>query len=122
MARHDAEGRPLSGRHRYTIRLPAGGEPPVDRFGSLTMYEGCDGMLVPNPIERYRIGDRSRGLRRDADGGLTIRLQHASPGAADEADGLPAPEGEFDLCLRAYRPRAERLDGRWRPPDIVRAG
>jgi hypothetical protein len=122
MAHVDAEGRPLSGAHRYTIRFPAGGEPPVDCFWSLTMYDSRDCMLVPNPIERYRIGDRSRGLRRDADGGLTIRLQHASPGGADEANWLPAPEGPFYLCLRAYQPRAELLDGRWRPPDIVRVG
>lgn len=122
MAHRDAEGRPLSGAHRYEIRFPAGGEPPVDSFWSLTMYDSRDCMLVPNAIERYRIGDRSRGLRRDLDGGLTIRIQHASPGAADEANWLPAPEGRFYLCLRAYQPRAELLDGRWRPPDIVRVG
>jgi hypothetical protein len=122
MAHADSEGRPLSGAHRYTIRFPAGGEPPVDCFWSLTMYDSRDCMLVPNLIDRYRIGDRSRGLRRDADGGLTIRLQHPSPGAADEANWLPAPEGPFYLCLRAYQPRPELLDGRWRPPDIVRVG
>ncbi len=122
MAHRDAGGRPLSGAHRYAIRFPAGGEPPVDCFWSLTMYDGRDCMLVPNPIDRYRIGDRSRGLRRDPDGGLTIRIQHASPGDADEANWLPAPEGPFYLCLRAYQPRAELLDGRWRPPDIVRVG
>jgi hypothetical protein len=122
MAHRDAEGRQLSGAHRYEIRFPAGGEPPVDCFWSLTMYDSRDCMLVPNPIERYRIGDRSRGLRREADGGLTIRIQHASPGATGEANWLPAPEGPFYLCLRAYQPRAELLDGRWRPPDIVRVG
>jgi hypothetical protein len=120
MAHRDAEGRGLTGVHRYTIRFPAGGETPVDCFGSLTMYDSRDCVWVPNPIERCRIGDRSRGLRRDADGTLTIRIQYASPGAADEANWLPAPEGAFYLCLRAYPPRPELLDGRWRAPDIVR--
>ena len=120
MAHADAQGRPLHGAHRYVLRFPPGGEPPVDSFWSLTMYDSRDCMLVPNPIERYRIGDRSRGLRRDPDGGLTLRLQHASPGAPDEPNWLPAPDGPFYLCLRAYQPRAELLDGRWRPPDIVR--
>ena len=122
MARADHRGRPLSGEHRYTIRFAAGDAPPCDCFWSLTMYDERDCMLVPNAIDRYRIGDRSRGLRRDADGGLTLHLQHASPGGEAEANWLPAPEGRFYLCLRAYQPRAELLDGRWRPPDIVRAG
>ncbi len=122
MAHADSAGRPLSGEHRYTIRFPPGGEPPVDSFWSLTMYDSRDCMLVPNGLERYRIGDRSRGLVRDADGGLTLHLQHASPGAALEANWLPAPAGRFYLCLRAYQPRPELLDGRWRAPDIVRGG
>jgi hypothetical protein len=122
MAHADSAGRPLSGEHRYTIRFPPGGEPPVDCFWSLTMYDSRDCMLVPNVIERHRIGDRSRGLVRDADGALTLRLQHASPGPSLEPNWLPAPEGRFYLCLRAYQPRPELLDGRWRAPDIVRAG
>lgn len=120
MAHADAEGRPLSGEHRYALRFPAGGEPPVDAFWSLTMYDGRDCMLVPNPLERYRIGDRSRGLVRESDGSLVLHLQHASPGAAREPNWLPAPEGRFYLCLRAYQPRPELLDGRWRAPAIVR--
>jgi hypothetical protein len=122
MAHADSAGRPLSGEHRYTIRFPPGGEPPVDCFWSLTMYDSRDCMLVPNAIDRHRIGDRSRGLVRDADGGLTLRLQHASPAPSLEPNWLPAPEGRFYLCLRAYQPRPELLDGRWRAPDIVRAG
>jgi hypothetical protein len=121
MARADARGRPLDGAHRYTIRFPAGGEPPVDSFWSLTMYDDRDCMLVPNALDRYRVGDRSRGLVRDADGGLTLVLSHASPGPELEPNWLPAPAGRFYLCLRAYQPRPELLDGRWRAPDIVRA-
>jgi hypothetical protein len=121
MAHADAAGRPLSGAHRYVIRFPAGGEPPVDAFWSLTMYDSRDCMLVPNALDRYRIGDRSRGLERDADGGLTLYLQHVWPGPERESNWLPAPEGRFYLTLRAYQPHAELLDGRWRAPDIVRA-
>jgi len=121
MAHADSLGRALSGAHRYTIRFAPGAEPPVDAFWSLTMYDDRDCLLVPNDLDRYRIGDRSRGLVRDPDGGLTLRIQHRSPGAALEPNWLPAPEGRFYLCLRAYQPRAELLDDRWRPPDIVRA-
>jgi hypothetical protein len=120
MAHVDSLGRPLSGAHRYTIRFEPGAEPPVDAFWSLTMYDSRDCMLVPNAIDRHRIGDRSRGLVREADGALVLRLQHASPGDALEPNWLPAPEGRFYLCLRAYQPRAALRDGDWMPPDIVR--
>jgi hypothetical protein len=49
-----------------------------------------------------------------------LRLQHASPGDALEPNWLPAPEGRFYLCLRAYQPRAALRDGDWMPPDLVR--
>ena len=37
-------------------------------FWSITMYDLRDFYLVANPIGRYSIGDRTPGLRRDADG------------------------------------------------------
>jgi hypothetical protein len=120
MADTDSQGRALNGAHRYTITFGPGGEPPVDAFWSLTMYDARDFMLVGNRLDRYRIGDRSRGLVRDPDGSLTIDIRHDPPGAARESNWLPAPAGDFYLCLRAYQPRAEMLDGRYRLPDIVR--
>jgi hypothetical protein len=105
------------------LRFGPGELPPVDAFWSLTMYDSRDCMLVDNPIDRYAIGDRTPALRRDADGGLTLRIQHAAP--ADEAaraNWLPAPAGAFYLCLRAYVPRAEMLDGRHALPPLVRIG
>jgi hypothetical protein len=120
MAHADSQGRPLTGEHRYAIRFAPGSEPPVDSFWSLTMYDSRDFMLVPNAIDRYRIGDRSRGLQRETDGALVLDIQQASPGAARESNWLPAPAGRFYLALRAYQPRADLLEGRWRPPDIVR--
>ena len=120
MAHRDSNGRPLSGAHRYRIRFPAGEEPPVDAFWSLTVYDSRDFMLVPNPIDRYRIGDRSRGLARDEDGALTLWIQHVPPEPARAPNWLPAPAGRFYLCLRAYQPHATMLDGRYALPPIER--
>ena len=55
-------------------------------FWSITMYHLRDFYLVANPIGRYSIGDRTPGLRRDADGSLTIVIQHDQP-----AHVLPGP-------------------------------
>ena len=121
MAHVDSEGRSLSGQHAYVLRFAPGQAPPVEAFWSLTMYGSHDFMLVDNPIARYAIGDRTPELQKDADGGLTICIQHAAP---DDKHGLanwlPAPEGDFYLCLRAYVPRAEMFDGRYRLPMLQR--
>ncbi|MGJ7570595.1 DUF1254 domain-containing protein [Variovorax sp. RB2P76] len=123
LAWNDASGRTLNGSGRYTLRFAPGAMPPVDAFWSLTMYDSRDCMLVGNPIDRYAIGDRTPALRHDADGGLTLHIQHARPeGDAAQANWLPAPEGDFYLCLRAYVPRAEMLDGHYALPPLVRTG
>ncbi|MEZ5650387.1 MAG: DUF1254 domain-containing protein [Burkholderiaceae bacterium] len=113
----DAAGDLLHGAHRYEIRFAPDALPPVNAFWSITLYGVEDNMLVANPIDRYSIGDRTPGLRRDADGGLTLTLQHAMPPSSEaRANWLPAPENGFFLCLRAYLPRAEMVDGRYRLP------
>ena len=114
----DADGLPLSGEHVYAIRFGPDQLPPVDAFWSITLYASSDCFLVPNAIERYAIGDRTSALARDPDGGLTIIIAHAAPlDAAQRANWLPAPADRFFLCLRAYLPRPEMLDGRYRLPD-----
>jgi hypothetical protein len=121
MASVDAQGRPLDGRHRYVLRFPAGEVPPARAFWSLTMYN-AKRFLYANALDRYALGDRSGGLRRDRDGGLTVYLQHARPAPNRVANWLPAPAGRFVVALRLYVPKAPALDGRWRPPGIKRAG
>jgi hypothetical protein len=115
----DAKGRPLRGSHRYVVRFPRGQLPPADAFWSLTMY-GADRYLVPNPIDRYAIGDRTKGLRRGRDGSLTLYIQHRRPGGAASANWLPAPSGRFRLALRIYEPRRSVLTGKWLPPPVQR--
>jgi hypothetical protein len=118
LAVDDVDGRKLTGRHRYRIRFRRGQLPPADAFWSLTMY-GKDRYLVDNPIDRYAIGDRTKGLRRGRDGSLTIYVQHERPSGA-AANWLPAPAGEFRLALRIYEPRRSVLRGSWKPPPVHR--
>jgi hypothetical protein len=115
----DSRGRPLRGRHRYTLRFPRGELPPVGAFWSLTMYRS-DGYLYPNRLERYAIGDRTAGLRRGRDGSLSIFISHAAPAGRRRANWLPAPRGRFRLIMRLYEPRRRALNGDWRPPALER--
>ena len=117
----DADGQKLDGAHRYTLRFAPGQLPPVNSFWSLTLYELPESLLVANPIDRYLINSPMLpDLVRDADGGITLYLQHDSPGQAREPNWLPVPEGPFSAVMRLYWPKAEALDGRWQPPPLER--
>ncbi|WP_295525840.1 DUF1254 domain-containing protein [uncultured Pseudacidovorax sp.] len=119
MAWQDEDGQPLTGRRVYALRFAPGATPPVDAFWSITLYDARDYMLVANPIGRYAIGDRTEGLAWAADGSLTIHIAHQAPDDPHaRANWLPAPAGDFYLCLRAYIPRPALLEGRWRPPAL----
>jgi hypothetical protein len=113
----DADGDQLDGRNRYTLTFNQ--DPPVDAFWSVTMYDLPDFYLVANPIDRYSIGDRTPGLRRDEDGSLTIVIQHEQP--ADASNWLPAPAAPFRPIMRLYQPRAAILDGSYQIPPITKA-
>jgi len=115
----DANGDKLKADRRYRIHFDADNMPPVDSFWSLGMY-GIDLNLVTNPIDRYSIGDRTAGLKKDADGGLTLWLQSEAPDGDAAANWLPAPtEGEWFVILRMYLPRPEVIDATWECPPIA---
>ncbi|MEU3534030.1 DUF1254 domain-containing protein [Streptomyces murinus] len=116
----DANGDKLESGGRYELRFPGHALPPVDAFWSLTAY-GEDMNLVPNPADRYSVGDRSAGLRRDADGGLTLHLQRERPEEDKEANWLPtAADGTWFVALRMYRPSPAVIDATWQCPPLTR--
>ena len=118
----DAAGQPLDGANRYTLRFAPGQLPPVNAFWSVTMYTLPESLLNANPINRYLINSPMLpGLVTDADGGITLFVQHASPGVDKEANWLPAPAGPFQMVMRLYWPREAALDGAWKAPPLERA-
>lgn len=116
------DGDRLDPKHRYTVRFPPGGLPPVDAFWSLTAYTAEDLNLIANPIDRYSVGDHASALRMDGDGGLTLYLQPDPPAGERETNWLPtSPESPWFVLLRMYRPGPSALNGSWRCPGISRA-
>jgi hypothetical protein len=116
----DAQGGLLDGsKGKYTLRFKGGDFPPVNAFWSLTMYDLPGQLLVANPIDRYLINaPMLPDLKKDADGGLTIYIQHETPGKDKEANWLPAPKGPFMMAMRYYLPKPELLDGTWKSPVV----
>ena len=94
--------------------------PPAEAFWSVTMYDMPSYYLAANPLERYSIGDRTPGIRYNADGSLDIYIQHDSPGTGTEANWLPAPEGDFRPLIRMYQPGASVLAGDYELPPVRR--
>ncbi|TBY79658.1 DUF1254 domain-containing protein [Rhizobium leguminosarum] len=126
--RTDSTGEPLDGsKHKYVLTFPPGQSPPVNSFWSVTMYDGKSQFLVKNPINRYLINSPMLpGMKKNADGSLTLYIQKDSPGADKEANWLPAPDGTIYLVMRLYWPKTEAPSilpagkGTWQPPGVMR--
>jgi hypothetical protein len=127
-ARVDSDGQPLDGsQHNYTLTFASGSLPPVNAFWSVTMYDGKTQLLIENPINRYLINSPMLPeLKKNDDGSLTIHVQSKSPGADNQANWLPAPDGPIYLVMRLYWPKTTPPsillsgEGAWRPPGVIR--
>jgi hypothetical protein len=115
----DSSGELLTGANRYEVTFPKGYEPPVDAFWSMAAY-GTDNNLIPNQINRYSIGDRTQGIKRNADGGITFYFQNESPGPGKESNWLPTGSEAWFTILRMYIPNPEVINAEWKCPPIVK--
>jgi hypothetical protein len=115
----DSDGARLDGSKAYAVTFAPGRTPPVRGFWSLTLYNERH-FFAQNDLQRYSLGTKSKALRHDADGSLTLLVQ-ASPPASELRDNwLPAPSGAaFSLYLRAYWPDEAIASGAWTPPPVV---
>src|ERR1700680_2968334 len=107
MAKTLADGEVLDGsKHKSPLTFPAGHLPPVVAFWSVTMYDGKSQLLIETPINRYLINSPMLpGMKKNADGSLTLYVQKDSPGADKESNWLPAPNGEMYLVMPLYWPK-----------------
>jgi hypothetical protein len=92
--------------------------PQARFFWSMTLYTLPDRFLYDNAINRYSIGDRTKGLKYGADGSLTLYVAHESPGKDKESNWLPAPSGKYSLVARIYGPGPSLMDGSWKLPPL----
>jgi hypothetical protein len=114
----DESGKPLDGANKYTIHFDKGATPPVSAFWSITLYDP-EGFQVANTLYRFAVSSWMQ-FTYNKDGSLDLYFQNQSPGAAKEANWLPAPKGPFNLTMRLYAPKSEALTGRWNPPPVMR--
>ena len=117
----DGDAHLLDGKNNYVLHFKKDEIPPTlkNGFWSITMY-GTDFQLVKNPIDRFAVGDRTKGLVYNSDGSLDIHIQHGAP-KGKESNWLPSPvSGVFRLNYRIYLPQAVARDpatlGKYLPP------
>jgi hypothetical protein len=99
----DGSAHLLDGATNYVLHFDKDQIPPTlkNGFWSFTMY-GANFQLVKNPIDRFSIGDRTKGLTYNADGSLDIYVLHAAP-AGRAGNWLPSPpDGLFSINYRMY--------------------
>ncbi|MEI7933211.1 MAG: DUF1214 domain-containing protein, partial [Alphaproteobacteria bacterium] len=118
-------GQNLDASKPLALRFARGQLPAVNAFWSLTAYartpEG-QSFFFDNPINRYAIGDRTKGLKYGADGSLEIIISRTDPGGARSSNWLPAPPAApMGLSFRAYLPKPEFSEGTYRLPALVAA-
>ncbi|WP_185696054.1 DUF1254 domain-containing protein [Weissella viridescens] len=111
----DGDKKQLNGANNYEIHFEQ--TPPNNAFWSITMYQTEGFTLIENPINRYSIGDRTKGLQKDADGGITIKISNEEPSEL-ASNWLPSPKGDFRPILRVYLPDESVINGDYHFPAI----
>ena len=95
----DSERKLDGATSRYTVRFGPSQLPPVNAFWSLTMYELPASLLTENRINRCLINSPMEpNLIRDADGGITLYIQHESPGRTRSRTGCPHRRDRSSWC------------------------
>jgi len=117
-ARADAAGQLLTGKNRYVLRFPSGQLPPA-KYWRISMYD-IEGFFVSNAANRFGIGNMAEKLQPDPDGGLTIYIQHDSPGKDKEGNWLPSPAEGFFMVMRLYQPEERMYRGAYIIPPVTK--
>ena len=116
----DDDGLPLNGTDPdgYVLTFSPKKIPATSRFWSLTAYTPEAIELVPNSADKYLVASYTPGLKKNADGSISIYMARQLPPGVTAANWLPIPPGPFNVMLRDYGPLANVLDGTYTPPRI----
>ena len=86
--------RPRPAARQREEQLPADFKPgqlPVNAFRSVTMFDGSTKLMIKTRSSVNLINSAMLStLNKDSDGGITLCLQHDSPGPQLESNWLPA--------------------------------
>jgi hypothetical protein len=116
--RVDAQGRRLNGIERYVLRMEKDRLPLNHACWVLSVRES-EALWNPEGGEKASLGSVDR-LQAGPDGSIEIFIRKDPPGADRETNWLKAPEGDFTLMLRSYRPETQIPSGEDAYPQVKR--
>ena len=118
----DSDGKPFSGKNKYTLTFDMNDLPPVTQFWSIPIYD-ANGYFVANEINRYTVNSfmLAAGDIVPKDGKLVIYIQHEKPSNPEQAKNwLPAPAEGFRFTSRFYGPYAPLTNGTYNMPKVYK--
>lgn len=116
----DSDGKPLTGKCNYSVRLPKG--IPAGLFWSLTAYDAVTAAGVDVKNNKWpSLGDRDNPVT-NKDGSTTIYMGPTAPKDSKmaESNWLQFSDESWFTLLRLYGPTKGIFDGSWRPDEFKR--
>jgi hypothetical protein len=112
------DGTGFDGSQTYTQTYPKDAPPAAKAryFWSVVAVDAKDDRVIANPLDRYLLNNQS-GLKRNADGSLTLVFAPKLPDGVPQSNWLPTPAGQdYNLTYRFYGPVRDVMQGRYYPP------
>jgi hypothetical protein len=112
----DSSGELLSGRHTYTLHVPA--DTPARDFWSVIAYSLQTKSMIPNAQNRAGLSSYDAStLQVNDDGSVDVHVGPHAP-AGRESNWIPTAGEDFFLMFRLYGPEKRFFDGTWKLPDV----
>ena len=97
------DGKPMNALHDYVIKMTRDELPPAKAFWSFTLYDTKNGFFIPNPQNKYSVGENA-GYKLSDDGGIEIYIAARKPAGIPGENWLPInrEDKDLDVILRVY--------------------
>lgn len=106
----------LIGSKKYKLTLKKAQLPQTKAFWTVNVLQ-TNKQVFENPKGKYGIGNKSKGLKYNKDGSLTIYFQ-VDPPKGLETNWVPIPAENFELVFKVYAPGETVFSGEWAPNGI----
>ena len=106
----------LSGGQKYKMTIKKPSLPQTKVFWTVNVLQ-TNKQVFENTKGKYGIGNKSKGLKYNKDGSLTLYFQTEIP-KGFEANWVPIPTENFELVFKVFAPGEMVFSGEWAPPAV----